>query len=104
MRTTHERVKYVQRTCGMVDMVLADDFGTQHRDLQSYRISKSENSVKRTMDPVNCFTNLFAADASRPSMLASGATEESVEDDVLNADKTGSDQKEKFIQERLQTH
>ena len=27
-------------------------------------------------------------------MLASGATEESVEDDVLNADKMGSDQKD----------
>ena len=53
------------------------------------------------MDPVNCFTNLFAAHASRLSMLASGATEESVEDDVLNADKTGSDQKDKFIQEKI---
>ena len=78
VRTTHERVKYVQRTCGMVDMVLADDFGTQHQDLRSYSISKSKNSVKRTMDPVNCFSNPFAVDASRLEMLASGATKESL--------------------------
>ena len=37
-------------------------------------------------------------------MLAFIAAEESIEDDVLNAEKTGSNQKEKFIQKRLETH
>ena len=30
MRTTHKRVKYIQRTRGMVEMVLSDNFGTEH--------------------------------------------------------------------------
>ena len=41
VRTTLERAKYVQRTLDMVDMVQADDFGTQHRDIRSSSISKS---------------------------------------------------------------
>ena len=45
VRTTHERVKYVQRTFDMVDMAHADDFGTQHRDLRPSSITKSEDSV-----------------------------------------------------------
>ena len=61
--TTHERVKYVQRTLDMVYMVQADDFGTQHRDLRSSSISKNEDSAKRTMAAVNCFTNPFVVDA-----------------------------------------
>ena len=57
------------------------------------------------MAAVNCFTNPFTVDSSRLVKLASGATAaQSVEDDVLNAEKTRRDQKEKFIQERLQTH
>ena len=78
----------------MVDMVQADDFGTQHRGLRPSSISKSEDSVKRTMAAVNCCTNPFAVDSSRLVMLASGATAaQSVEADVLNAEKTGRDQK-----------
>ena len=38
-------------------------------------------------------------------MLASGATAtQSIENDDLNAEKIGKEQKEKSIQERLQTH
>ena len=37
-------------------------------------------------------------------MLAFIAAEESIEDDVLNAEKTGSNQKETSIQKRLETH
>ena len=57
------------------------------------------------MAAVNCFTNPFAVDASRLVMLASGATAtQSVENYDLNAEKIGKEQKEKCIQERLQTH
>ena len=70
----------------MVDMVQADDFGTQHRDLRSSSISKSEDSVKKTMAAVNRFTNPFAVDASRLVMLASGAkATQSIENGALNA-------------------
>ena len=57
------------------------------------------------MAAVNCFTNTFAVDASRLVNLALGATAaQNVKDDACpECREDGKRQKDKFLQERLQT-
>ena len=102
VRTTHERIKYVQATLDLADMSQASEINDQHRDLRASSIINSKDSVQRALKAIEGFTNPFAIDPTRLVMLASGATvPPEVENDVLNAEQLGNAQKEAFIKERL---
>ena len=102
VRTSHERVKYVQRVLELTGLQKSEETYDIHREIGATAICKSEDSVQRAMTAIESFTNPFSVEASRLVSLSSGATvPPEVEKDVLDAEKIGKEQKDAFIKERL---
>ena len=74
VRTSHERVKYVQRVLELTGLQKSEETDNIHREIGATAIRKSEDSVQRAMTAIESFTNPFSVEASRLVSLSSGAT------------------------------
>jgi hypothetical protein len=105
IRTTSERSKYYQATLEMCGMNNDSDVSSssKHREQTKSEIKRSETAVRKAMDAIEGFINPFdVADKTHLYVLSSGApVPADVEFDVLNAEKIGQKEKEKFVNERL---
>ena len=99
--TTHERCQYLNPTLCMADMVSGSS--DTHKDIQPAEILKGERSVAKAMEAIENFSSPFEVpDRNKLYRLSSGVPVPlNVENDVLEAEKTGNTEKEKFIKERL---
>ena len=73
VRTSHERVKYVEKNLNMADMKQSDDVRSEHRELRPSVIQRSEDSVQRMMNAIESFTNPFSVEPGKLINLSSGA-------------------------------
>ena len=102
VRTSHERVKYVERTLEMAEMYHSEDIGDVHREVRNAAVLKSEESVQRTINAIQNLTSPFSVEPGKLVSLASGAiVPPEKEKDVLRAEEVGNTEKERFIKERL---
>jgi len=85
----------------MADMVSGSS--DTHKDIQPAEILKGERSVAKAMEAIENFSSPFEVpDRNKLYRLSSGVPVPlNVENDVLEAEKTGNTEKEKFIKERL---
>ena len=103
-RTSTERAHFLSATLSLADMNSDTGQGSKHRDQRPSEIRKSEASVKKTISAVKSFLNPFDVDDKTGLyVLSSGArVPADVEKDVMHAITVGNEQKEKFINERLE--
>ena len=75
----------------------------QHKDLNPAEISKSEININACLSAFGGFMNPFTIEdhAALYSISSGAKVPEAIEKDVLQAEKHGKSQKEKFIEERL---
>ena len=99
--TRHARASYVQATMELADMDSADC--TSHKDLRSSHIIQSEEDTCKVVEAISNFINPFEVDChSKLYCLSSGAPVPSdVEEDLLQAEKKGTQAHDAFVQERL---
>ena len=103
IRSANARSQYVNVTlkkAGMMD----DDSSKTHKDTKKTVKLKSENYVTRTQDAVCSFINPFDAEVKdNLVVLSSGATvPDNIAKDILNAEKSGKEARDKFINDRLE--
>ena len=104
VRTTHEWSKYVEATLNMADMLTDSESSTCHQDLRPAEIQKRDRQVCETQEAIFGFTNSFTiSDKDNLYCISSGTcVPKDHENDILSAELRGKQDKETFIQERLE--
>lgn len=99
--TRHERASYVAATMELSDMG-SSEF-TSHKDLRSSQIRQTEDDTCKVIKAIHNFTNPFEVDChSLLYCLSSGVpASQDVEQDLLEAERKGTEAHDKFVQERL---
>ena len=99
--TRHARGRYHQAALEMTEMDSQDY--SSHKGLRSSQIAKSDEDTKKVMQAISNFINSFDVDTKDVLYcLSSGApAPKDIEEDLLNADKAGTEAYRAFVEERL---
>ena len=104
IRSANARSQYVNVTLKQAGMMDDDARSKTHKDTKKTAKLKSENYVTRTQDAVCSFINPFDAEVKdNLVVLSSGATvPDDIAKDILDAEKSGKEARDKFINDRLE--
>ena len=104
IRTMHERCRYLEGIHALADIDNASSASVSNKDMRPSEIRRGEAKVEATVDAINNFVNPFTiSDNESLYCISSGAkVPDEIENDILNAERIGKLEKEKFIEERLE--
>ena len=104
IRTMHERCRYLEGIHALADIDNASSASVSNKDMRPSEIRRGEAKVEATVDAINNFVNPFTiSDKKSLYCISSGAkVPDEIENDILNAERIGKLEKEKFIEERLE--
>ena len=103
VRAMHEQCKYVDVMNKFTNMESHSSQYKYQRELRPIEIKNDEETVSKTVEAVKSFVNPFTIeDKENLYNITSGVkVSKIIENDVINAEKIGEDQRIKFITERL---